>query len=138
MSWLDCLDEQSKKKNIRLLSTLRRGTLGRAVIAYRSEIERALDEMISELIDYAKTLYEQQDEQLRRRFPLAKPLKEQSALKLEFANGSRIIGIPEGADQVRSYHPWGLLMDKAAFQPEALRIGYSAGRHRLNSSIAPA
>jgi hypothetical protein len=40
-------------------------------------------------------------------------------LKLEFVNGSRIIGIPEGADQIRSYHPWGLLMDEAAFQPEA-------------------
>jgi len=77
------------------------------------------EDKAAELIDYAKTLYEQQDEQLRRRFPLAKPLKEQSALKLEFANGSRIIGIPEGADQIRSYHPWGLLMDEAAFQPEA-------------------
>src|SRR5215813_11131860 len=52
-------------------------------------------------------------------FPLAKPLREQAALKLEFANGSRIVGIPEGADQIRSFHPWGLLMDEAAFQPEA-------------------
>ncbi len=77
------------------------------------------EDKAAELIDYAKTLYEQQHEQLKRRFPLAKPLKEQSALKLEFANGSRIIGIPEGADQIRSYHPWGLLMDEAAFQPEA-------------------
>ena len=66
------------------------------------------EDKAAELIDYAKTLYEQQHEQLQRRFPLAKPLKEQSALKLEFANGSRIIGIPEGADQIRSYHPWGL------------------------------
>jgi hypothetical protein len=63
--------------------------------------------------------YEQQDERLKRRFPLAKPLSNQAALKLEFANGSRLIGIPEGADQIRSYHPWGLLMDEAAFQPEA-------------------
>lgn len=77
------------------------------------------EDKAAELIDYAKTLYEQQDEPLKRRFPLSKPLKEQSALKLEFANGSRIIGIPEGADQIRSYHPWGLLMDEAAFQPEA-------------------
>jgi hypothetical protein len=77
------------------------------------------EDKAAELIDYAKTLYEQQHEQLKRRFPLSKPLKEQSALKLEFANGSRIIGIPEGADQIRSFHPWGLLMDEAAFQPEA-------------------
>jgi hypothetical protein len=77
------------------------------------------EDKAAELIDYARTLYEQQDEALKRQFPLAKPLKEQSALKLEFANGSRIIGIPEGADQIRSFHPWGLLMDEAAFQPEA-------------------
>ena len=57
--------------------------------------------------------------ELKPQFPLSRPLKEQSALKLEFANGSRIIAIPEGADQIRSYHPWGRLMDEAAFQPEA-------------------
>jgi hypothetical protein len=77
------------------------------------------EDKAAELVDYAKTLYGQQDEVLKRSFPLAKPIREQAALKLEFANGSRIIGIPEGADQIRSYHPWGLLMDEAAFQPEA-------------------
>lgn len=77
------------------------------------------EDKAAELVDYAKTLYDQQDEALKRRFPLTKSIREQAALKLEFANGSRIIGIPEGADQIRSYHPWGLLMDEAAFQPEA-------------------
>jgi hypothetical protein len=77
------------------------------------------EDKAAELVDYAKTLYTQQDEALKQRFPLARRLKEQASLKLEFANGSRIIGIPEGADQIRSYHPWGLLMDEAAFQPEA-------------------
>jgi hypothetical protein len=28
-------------------------------------------------------------------------------------------GNSRGADQIRSYHLWGLLMDEAAFQPEA-------------------
>ena len=77
------------------------------------------EDKAAELVDYAKTLYEEQDERLKRRFPLAKPLREQAALRIEFANGSRMTGIPEGADQIRSYHPWGLLMDEAAFQPEA-------------------
>lgn len=77
------------------------------------------EDKAAELVDYAKTLYGQQHKSLKMRSPLAKPLKDQAALKLEFANGSRIIGIPEGADQIRSYHPWGLLMDEAAFQPEA-------------------
>jgi hypothetical protein len=77
------------------------------------------EDKAAELVDYAKTLYEQQDAGLKQYFPLAKPLKDQAALKLEFANGSRIVGIPEGADQIRSFHPWGLLMDEAASQPEA-------------------
>ena len=38
------------------------------------------EDKAAELVDYAKTLYEQQDEALKRQFPLAKPLKEQAAL----------------------------------------------------------
>jgi hypothetical protein len=34
-------------------------------------------------------------------------------------NGSYIIGIPGGADQIRSYHPWGYLNDESSFQPDA-------------------
>src|ERR1700737_2599195 len=51
--------------------------------------------------------------------PSRQTAERTASLKLEFANGSRIIGIPEGADQIRSYHPRRLLMDEAAFQPEA-------------------
>jgi len=39
--------------------------------------------------------------------------------ELRFAHGGRILGIPGGADQIRSYNPWGLFADEAAFQPEA-------------------
>ena len=37
----------------------------------------------------------------------------------KFAHGGRLLGIPGGAEQIRSYHPWGLFADEAAFQPEA-------------------
>jgi hypothetical protein len=40
------------------------------------------EDKAAELVDYAKTLYSLQDEALKRRFPLAKPLKEQASLKL--------------------------------------------------------
>jgi hypothetical protein len=71
-----------------------------------------------ELVDsYAKTLWERQRPELRQAYPLAKI--KQPAGQLHFANGSRIIGIPGGADQIRSYHPWGLFQDEAAFMPEA-------------------
>jgi hypothetical protein len=68
-----------------------------------------------ELIEYARILYERQRPELRRAYPLVK----KSDGELVWANGSRIVGIPGGADQIRSYHPWGLLMDEAAFMPEA-------------------
>ena len=72
-----------------------------------------------ELVGYAKTLYERQAPELRKAYPLAKSLRQMADGELEFANGSRIIGIPGGGDQIRSYHPWGLFMDEAAFMPEA-------------------
>ncbi|HEY6252173.1 MAG TPA: transposase [Candidatus Angelobacter sp.] len=72
-----------------------------------------------ELVDYAKTLYDHQWPELQEAFPLKKELKNMADGELHFKNGSRILGIPGGADQIRSYHPWGLFMDEAAFMPEA-------------------
>lgn len=77
------------------------------------------EEKAFELVDYAKTLYELQRPELKEAFPLARKLKAMAASELLFANGSRIFGIPGGGDQIRSYHPWGLLMDEAAFMTEA-------------------
>lgn len=77
------------------------------------------EEKAVELVGYAKTLYDRQRPELKRAFPLTKGLREMADGELLFANGSRIVGIPGGADQIRSYHPWGLLMDEAAFMPEA-------------------
>lgn len=33
--------------------------------------------------------------------------------------GSSLLGFPQGADQIRQYHPSGVFQDEAAFQPEA-------------------
>lgn len=89
-------------------------TPGVEVLFQSQKEEKAL-----ELVDYAKTLYDHQQPELKEAFPLARKLKAMSAGELLFANGSRIFGIPGGGDQIRSYHPWGLLMDEAAFMPEA-------------------
>jgi len=72
-----------------------------------------------ELVAYAKTLYERQKPEIQAAYPLTGKLTSQPDGMLEFANGSRIIGIPGGADQIRSFHPWGLFQDEAAFMPEA-------------------
>jgi hypothetical protein len=72
-----------------------------------------------ELVDYAKVLYQNQKPEISAAYPLARALGRQADGVLEFAHGSRIIGIPGGGDQIRSYHPWGLFQDEAAFMPEA-------------------
>lgn len=87
---------------------------GREVIFQSQKEDKA-----AELVEYAKVLWDQQSKELKAAFPLNKPLSAQPYLELNFAHDSRIIGIPGGADQIRSYHPWGFLLDEAAFQPEA-------------------
>jgi hypothetical protein len=97
---------------------------------------------VKQLVKYAKALYENQPQWLRNAFPLAKPLRQQSDVSLEFAHGGSIMGIPGGADQIRSYHPWGYLLDEASFVTEAGEC-YSAalsvvkGKIILNSSAGP-
>jgi len=77
-----------------------------AITTERREVlfQSQKEDKAAELFDYARILSDQQPQALKQRFPLAsKPLRSQSSLKLEFANGSRLVGIPEGADQIRSY-----------------------------------
>ena len=77
------------------------------------------EEKAAELVDYAKCLYERQDEDLKAEYPLAQPLARQSRLELNFRDRNRIAGIPHGADKIRSYHPTALFIDEAAFVPDA-------------------
>jgi hypothetical protein len=77
------------------------------------------EEKAAELVDYAKTLYGRQDADIKALYPLAAPLAKQSLLELNFRHGNRIVGIPHGADKIRSYHPTALLIDEAAFVPDA-------------------
>jgi hypothetical protein len=60
-----------------------------------------------QLVDYAKGLYRRQSTELQAAFPVRKSIDDQPALELHFANGSSIVGIPGGANQIRSYHPYG-------------------------------
>lgn len=100
------------------------------------------EKKVIQLVDYAKCLYRTQDARIQRAYPLAKPLSEQPALGLYFANGARVEGIPGGADQIRSYHPWGYLNDESSFQPEAGACYEEAlsavkGKIIFNSSAGP-
>ena len=100
------------------------------------------EDKVVQLLDYAKCLYRMQDPELQEAFPLAKPIDQQSSRELEFAHGGYIYGIPGGADQIRSYHPWGYLLDEASFVDEAGECFNQAlaavkGKIILNSSAGP-
>ena len=95
-----------------------------------------------QLVEYAKCLYCRQPDFLRKAFPLTKPTRDQPALSLHFAHGGYVLGIPGGADQIRSYHPYGYLNDESSFQPEAGECYNEAlsavkGKIIFNSSAGP-
>jgi hypothetical protein len=100
------------------------------------------EEKVKQLVKYAKELWLNSDLRIREAFPLAKPLQRQSEYELVFANGSYIVGIPGGADQIRSYHPFGYLNDESSFQPAAGECYAEAlaavkGKIIFNSSAGP-
>jgi hypothetical protein len=100
------------------------------------------EDKAKQLVRYAKTLYDMQPEWLKAAYPLTKSVWAQPELELHFANGGSIVGIPGGADQIRSYHPWGYLLDEASFVTEAGECYNEAlsavrGKIILNSSAGP-
>jgi len=100
------------------------------------------EDKVIQLISYAKCLYKTQPKWLRQAFPLKKPIEKQADLELRFANESYVAGIPGGADQIRSYHPWAYLNDESSFQPEAgdcfnEALAVVKGKIIFNSSAGP-
>lgn len=69
---------------------------------------------VVELINYCRILWRHQPEWMQKRVPLV----DDNRTELKYGNGSRIIGIPKGENQVRLYHPYGYVSDESAFQPE--------------------
>ena len=69
-------------------------------------------------------------------------MKSQPADRLIFARGGYIQGIPGGANQIRSYHPWGYLNDESSFQRDAGEcynesLSVVKGKIIFNSSAGP-
>lgn len=118
-------------------------TLNAMKVPYRGVIfQTQKDDKVIQLVDYAKHLYRQQDPRIRAAYPLSKPLEHQPGHRLDFAGGGYVVGIPGGADQIRSYHPWGYLNDESSFQPDAGECFNEAlsavkGKIIFNSSAGP-
>jgi hypothetical protein len=100
------------------------------------------EDKVKQLVKYAKCLYDCQPDWLKEAYPLSKPSHQQPELSLEFLHGGSIVGVPGGADQIRSYHPWGYLNDESSFQPDAGECYNEAlsavkGKIIFNSSAGP-
>lgn len=72
------------------------------------------EEKCQELIKYCRILYDRQPEWMKARNPVV--VFNTTHIKRE--NGSEIIAVPKGENQVRLYHPYGMMFDEAAFLPE--------------------
>jgi hypothetical protein len=68
-----------------------------------------------ELIRYVAVLTENQEPFLQERHRVTRSV----ALEIEWANGSRMFGIPGGENQVRMFHPFLAVFDEMAFMEDA-------------------
>jgi len=65
-----------------------------------------------------KVVYENQPEWLRNSCPLDRKMDAMPGDGLFFANGSKIIGLPQGAHKIRSLVPSTVMIDEAVFNDE--------------------
>src|SRR5262249_22588548 len=77
-------------------------------------IQTAKEDKALELIRYMRILYDNQPDWMKERHPMASDNK----LERVWKNGSRVLGVPKGEDQIRVHHPHGWFADEAAFLPE--------------------
>lgn len=72
------------------------------------------EDKVVELVNYCRILYRRQQRWMSEKVSVA----TDNATELILSNGSHIIGIPKGVNQIRLYHPYGVMFDEAAFLPE--------------------
>lgn len=78
-------------------------------------VQSMKDTKAQELIEYAAILYREQPEFLKARHPLDGQTKNE----IRWADGGRIMGVPAGENQIRTFHPTIWICDEIAFIPEA-------------------
>jgi len=95
---------------------------GPAHIMIQTQKEDKAKDLVSgiDVPGYVRTLYEQQDDFLKILHPTPRPPKDMSSLVFTWTNGSKIEGVPAGAEQIRQYHPAIVFFDEAAFLDDFL------------------
>lgn len=71
------------------------------------------------IVERAKFMYDHQPAWLRNLCPLERKMRDMPFGNIFFARGSKIVGLAQGKDQVRSYVPSTAFLDEAAFQDKA-------------------
>jgi len=80
------------------------------VIFWGPDEDRALQPL-----DYAWTLWENQDQQLKEAWPLDRPRERQAYMKMELANDSVLVALPgKDPDRIRKDHPTIVFFDETA------------------------
>src|ERR1019366_9253095 len=91
----------------------------------------------NELVNYVRQLYRLQEPWMKERVRVV----ADNVSELKLSNGSKIIGIPQGADQWRSHHPHGVVFDEMAHlvgAEECFNIAAPVARQIIGiSSVAP-
>lgn len=73
------------------------------------------EEKAGELVNYIRTLYRLQQPWMSERVKII----TDNTTEIELSNGSKAIGIPQGAGQIRSQHPYGVVFDEMSHLTEA-------------------
>lgn len=73
------------------------------------------EDKATQLITYCRILFDRQPDWMKDRNPLV----VSNSVELKRANGSHILAVPQGENQVRLFHPYGYMQDESAFLPEA-------------------
>ena len=73
------------------------------------------EDKATQLVNYCRILFNRQAEWMQERNPLV----VSNSVEIKRANGSHILAVPQGENQVRLFHPHGYLQDESAFLPEA-------------------
>lgn len=87
---------------------------------YRKDIVFSRKEVDShQMVERAKFIYNYQPLWLKNYCPLERRISDMPKGYLYFKNGSVMMGLPQGGDQVRSHVPTTAFLDEMAFQTEA-------------------
>jgi hypothetical protein len=78
-------------------------------------VQTMKEDKAMEMVAYVDCLWRNQPDWLRARHEVEKS----SSTEIKWKSGGRVLGVPQGEHQIRTYHPTMLILDECCFLPEA-------------------